>query len=53
MTKPTQDYPDNSEWARDDRETDQQVTTLERVYQRQQAAKKLALPEVTAPPIAP
>jgi hypothetical protein len=44
-TNPNPDYPENSEWGRDDKETDQQVACLERVAKQQQAeaAAELAL----------
>jgi hypothetical protein len=42
-TNPNPDYPEDSEWGRDDKETDQQVACLERVIQWQQAEAAASL----------
>jgi hypothetical protein len=47
MAGPTP-YPANSEWARDDRETEQQVACLERVIKQQQAEAAAALAMASA-----
>src|SRR5258705_13838222 len=39
-TKPTPNYPENSEWAGDDRETEQQLATLDRIIKQQREAKE-------------